>query len=114
ASSAHKLHMRGGPSRLALIDVGGNLEKKPYCFIGECSRDVERCLTNRAPVASLEPRAQPQLLFCFFNQSLLMLALWSWGRRAASSKRSGKSTGFCWPRAPRSNPWLEPIYRLRL
>ena len=46
-------HMRVGPSRLALIDVGGNLDKKPYCLIGECSRDVERCLTNRAPVASL-------------------------------------------------------------
>jgi hypothetical protein len=60
------------------------------------------------------PPAEPQLLFCFINQSLLMLALWSCGRRAASSKRSGKSTGFCWPRAPRSNPWLEPIYRLRL
>ena len=60
------------------------------------------------------PRAEPQLLFCFINQSLLMLALWSCGRRAASSKRSGKSTGFCGPRAPRSNPWLEPIHRLRL
>src|SRR5580692_8229760 len=60
-----------------------------------------RCLTG--------PPAEPQLLFRFINQSLLMLALWSCGRRAASSKRSGKSTGFCWPRAPRSNPWLEPI-----
>jgi hypothetical protein len=65
-----------------------------------------RCLTG--------PPAEPQLLFRFINQSLLMLALWSCGRRAASSKRSGKSTGFCWPRAPRSKPWLEPIYRLRL
>ena len=53
ASSRRTLHMRVGPSRLALIDVGGNLDKKPYCLIGECSRDVERCLTNRAPVASL-------------------------------------------------------------
>src|SRR5580704_3521223 len=53
AFSRRTLHMRVGPSRLALIDVGGNLDKKPYCLIGECSRDVERCLTNRAPVASL-------------------------------------------------------------
>ena len=43
------------------------------------------------------PPAEPQLLFRFINQSSLMLALWSCGRRAASSKRSGKSTGFCWP-----------------
>ena len=24
-----------------------------YCLTGECSRDVKRCLTKRAPVASL-------------------------------------------------------------
>ena len=57
------------------------------------------------------PRAEPQLLFCFINQSLLMLALWSCGRRAASSKRSGKSTVFCaghqhhrWPDNASSHP----------
>jgi quercetin dioxygenase-like cupin family protein len=31
----------------------GNLDRKPYCLTGECSRDVKRCLTKRAPVASL-------------------------------------------------------------
>ena len=29
------------------------------------------------------PPAEPQLLFCFINQGLLMLALWSCGRRAS-------------------------------
>jgi hypothetical protein len=31
----------------------GDLDRKPYCLTGECSRDVKRCLTKRAPVASL-------------------------------------------------------------
>src|SRR5437588_12603171 len=31
----------------------GNLDRKPYSVISECSRDVERCLTKRAPVALL-------------------------------------------------------------
>src|ERR1700730_2518569 len=26
--------------------------EKPYCLTGGCSRDVKRCLTKRAPVAS--------------------------------------------------------------
>ena len=36
---------------------GGAVKARPYrcraAIWGECSRDVERCLTNRAPVASL-------------------------------------------------------------
>jgi hypothetical protein len=28
----------------------GNLDRKPYCLIGECPRDVERCLSKRAPL----------------------------------------------------------------
>jgi hypothetical protein len=31
----------------------GDQGEKPYCLTGECSRDVKRCLTKRAPVASL-------------------------------------------------------------
>ena len=30
----------------------GDQGEKPYCLTSECSRDVERCLTKRAPVAS--------------------------------------------------------------
>jgi hypothetical protein len=46
------------PERRALLHRGGS-----------------RCLTG--------PPAEPQLLFCFINQSLLMLALWSCGRRVS-------------------------------
>ena len=35
----------------------GNLDRKPYCLTGECSPDVERCLTARVPVASLISRS---------------------------------------------------------
>jgi len=28
-------------------------DENTYCLTGECSRDVKRCLTKRAPVASL-------------------------------------------------------------
>jgi len=31
----------------------GEQDEKPYCLTGECSRDVERCRTKCAPVASL-------------------------------------------------------------
>ena len=89
--------MRVGPSRLALIDVGrqsGQEAVLPHRRMFPRRRALphqsgSRCLTG--------PPAEPQLLFRFINQSSLMLALWSCGRRAASSKRSGKSTGFCWP-----------------
>jgi hypothetical protein len=30
----------------------GKQDEKAYCLTGECSRDVKRCLTKRAPVAS--------------------------------------------------------------
>src|SRR6202011_78432 len=30
-----------------------DLIRAPHCLTGECSRDVKRCLTKRAPVASL-------------------------------------------------------------
>ena len=54
ASSCHRLHMRVGLSRLALIDVGrqsGQEAVLPHRRM--FPRRVERCLTNRAPVASL-------------------------------------------------------------
>jgi len=114
ASSRRTLHMRVGLSRLALIDVwrqSGQEAVLPHRRMFPRRRALPHQSGSRRLTG---PPAEPQLLFCFINQSLLMLALWSCGRRAASSKRSGKSTGFCWPRAPRSNPWLEPIYRLRL
>jgi hypothetical protein len=41
----------------------GKQDENTYCLTGECSRDVKRCLTKRAPVASLIPPAELQLLF---------------------------------------------------
>jgi predicted aldo/keto reductase-like oxidoreductase len=35
------------------IEFGVNLFDTAYCLTGECSRDVRRCLTKHAPVASL-------------------------------------------------------------
>ena len=75
--------MRVGPSRLPLIDVARQSGQKPYCLISECSRDVECCLTSGLPLPHWSFQAGPQLLFRFSNQSLLMLALWSCGRRAS-------------------------------
>jgi len=34
-------------------------DEKAHCLTGECSRDVERCLTKRAPVASPMLRPSP-------------------------------------------------------
>src|ERR1700730_13232305 len=83
ASSRRKLHMRVGPSRLPLIDVARQSGHVPYCLISESSRDVECCLTSGLPLPHWSFQAGPQLLFRFSNQSLLMLALWSCGRRAS-------------------------------
>src|ERR1700740_3335054 len=77
--------------------------------------------------------ASPPRSFSNSDQLLTDVGLWSCGRRTASSKRSGKSTGLLAPytvggqrtRFPieitaqltvsfRCDPWLEPIYRLRL
>ena len=43
----------------------GNQDEKTYCLTGECSRDVECCLTERAPVASLILRPSGWPLFWF-------------------------------------------------
>ena len=75
--------MRVGPSRLPLIDVARQSGQVPYCLISESSQDVECCLTSGLPLPHWSFQAGPQLLFCFSNQSLLMLALWSCGRRAS-------------------------------
>ena len=39
--------------RFTLSLLRGKQDEKTYCLTGECSRDVKRCLTKRAPVASL-------------------------------------------------------------
>src|SRR5438270_5108319 len=58
ASSCHRLHMRGGPSRL-------------------------RRLTTRDLVTSLILRPSRSSFSAFIKQCLLMLALWSCGRRGS-------------------------------
>src|SRR6202047_718688 len=83
AFSRRTLHMRVGPSRLPLIDVAQQSGQVPYCLISESSQDVECCLTSGLPLPHWSFQAGPQLLFRFSNQSLLMLALWSCGRRAS-------------------------------
>ena len=50
-------------SRIALVaataaDARDVLVEGPYCLTGECSRDVKRCLTKHAPVASLVSTAE--------------------------------------------------------
>src|SRR5437764_12270738 len=60
-----------------------NRMRSRIALTGERSRDVKRCLTKHAPVASLVLRPSPQLLFHFINQCLLTLALWSCGRRVS-------------------------------
>src|SRR5690349_9827972 len=35
------------------VDGHERMVDEPYCLTGECSRDVKRCLTKHAPVASL-------------------------------------------------------------
>ena len=43
----------------------GNQDEKTYCLTGECSRNLRRCLTKRAPVGSLILR--PSRSFFFLN-----------------------------------------------
>src|SRR5262249_52213822 len=84
---------------------------KPICRIGERSRDVERRLTTCAPVASLVLRPSRSSFFCFIKQCLLMLALWSCGRRgrvAQAQRQIHRVFAGCLHLAV-SDPWLEPI-----
>src|SRR5271166_4567033 len=62
-----------------------------------------RCLTS--------PPAVPQLLFCFINQNLLMLALWSCGRRASVVQAQRQIHRVLPPRAPRG---IESVARAHL
>ena len=74
--------MRVGPSRLALIDVArqsGQEAVLPHRRMFPRRRALPHQSGSRRLTG---PPAEPQLLFCFINQSLLMLALWSCGRRA--------------------------------
>ena len=58
----------------------GKQDEKTYCLTEECSRDVSVASLSMLPLPHWPP-AGPQLLFHFINQCLLMLALWSCGRR---------------------------------
>ena len=51
--NAEQASHEGGTVKVAVIDGARQSGKTPYCLIGGCSRDVERCLTNRALNASL-------------------------------------------------------------
>jgi hypothetical protein len=62
AVAHNALMARRGPEIGMLCEKLGNLrlhllrdkqDENTYCLTGECSRDVKRCLTQRAPVASL-------------------------------------------------------------
>jgi len=83
ASSCRRLHMRVGPSRLSLIDVArqsGQEAVLPHQRMFPRRRALPH---KRAPVAALVLPGRAAAPFCFSNQSLLMLALWSCGRRAS-------------------------------
>src|SRR5277367_3853755 len=72
----------GGDMVESTILRRGKQDEKPYCLTGECSRDVKRCLTKHAPVASRScGRAVAPLPF---NKSMLTdVGLWSCGRRVS-------------------------------
>jgi len=75
--------MRVGPSRLSLIDVArqsGQEAVLPHQRMFPRRRALPH---KRAPVAALVLPGRAAAPFCFSNQSLLMLALWSCGRRAS-------------------------------
>jgi hypothetical protein len=58
-------------------------DEKPYCPHGRCSRDLKRCLTKHAPVASSLLWPSPRSSFVLFNVNYMLLrTLWSCGRRA--------------------------------
>jgi hypothetical protein len=54
-------------------------------------------------------QAGPQLLFCFSNQSLLMLALWSCGRRASVVQAQRQIHRVLLAACTSFDPWLEPM-----
>ena len=61
-------------------------------------------LITRAPVGSLGLRPGRSSLFCFIKQCLLMLALWSCGRRGSvvqAQRQIHRVLLAGWPRAPR-------------
>src|SRR4051812_25658256 len=58
-------------------------DEKPYCLPGECSRDCQALPHQVCSRCLIDSRAEPQLLFRFLNRCLLMLALWSCGRRVS-------------------------------
>src|ERR1700737_3369992 len=81
-------HIEVIAAKLAAVRAGRILlrdkqDENTYCLTGECSRDIECCLTKRAPVASLVLRPSRSSSSVFINHCLLMLALWSCGRRVS-------------------------------
>src|SRR5271169_6925522 len=76
----------------------GKQDEKTYCLTGKCSRDVECCLTKRAPVASLScGRAVAPLPF---HKSMLTdvgpVELWAtrWRRPSVAANPQGSSGRF--------------------
>src|SRR5258705_13519480 len=60
---------------------------------------------------TVKARPEPQLLFCLINQCLLMLALWSCGRRSSVVQAQRQIHRVLLAACPPtvSDPWLEPI-----
>jgi hypothetical protein len=57
-------YKRGEPRVCAMVKVRrGDQDARLYCLTGECSQDVERCLTAGVPVASLISRPSHSSLF---------------------------------------------------
>ena len=67
-----------------------------------------QCLTKSCSRRLIGPALS---FFSNSDQLLTDVGLWSCGRRTASSKRSGKSTGFC---RPPTRWWPERVFRSRL
>jgi hypothetical protein len=70
-----------------------------YCLTGECSPDFGRCLTARVPVASLISRPSQSSPSQFKSMLTDVGPVEFVGDAAASSKRSGKSTGLFAPQS---------------
>ena len=50
---AARANLSGGIPEIVEQVLRDKQDENTYCLTGECSRDVERCLTKCAPVASL-------------------------------------------------------------
>src|SRR5439155_24680482 len=76
----------------------GNLDRTAHRLIGECPRDVERCLTTRAPVASVVLRPSRSSFFCFIKQMLTDVGpveLWATRPRRPSAAANPQGFACC-------------------